>query len=121
QLAAAEPLPTRASLADNDSADTTSTKQKRRWNRAAVAAFFLSLIGVPLFGLMNGQIAMIAGCVAMIFACLAMVVGCISLAGHSYGRRGLGLGVAAILIGLFDIVGWAGGLYYEYGTMGHAA
>ena len=75
---------------------------KKRWNPAGVTGFVLALIGIPLFGLVTGLIA--------------MVVGCIALVGHSSARRGMALAVAAIVIGLFEVVGWAVGLYYVLGT-----
>lgn len=98
ELAAAPPLPTRS----QNSAQVNSEPQRRRWNRVAVAAFVISIIGIPLFGLITGIVAMICGCVA--------------LTGHAYGRRGFSLGVLAIVIGLFDVVGWAIGLYYVMGS-----
>ena len=101
ELAAAEPLPTRSQSALDDN-DASRSDKPKRWNRVAVAAFILAILGIPLFGLITGLIA--------------MVVGCIALVGHSYGRRGLALGVAAILIGLFEMIGWAAGLYYMWGT-----
>lgn len=102
ELATAEPLQTRAGFASDDAAEPHSRKQVKRWNRAAVAAFIVAIIGIPLFGLITGLIA--------------MVIGCISLVGHSYGRRGAALGVAAVVIGLFEVIGWAAGLYYVWGT-----
>jgi S1-C subfamily serine protease len=37
------------------------------------------------------------------------------LTGHSSGRKGFTLAVAAIVIGLFDVIGWAAGLYVYMG------
>jgi S1-C subfamily serine protease len=102
ELAAAQPLPTRSSSFASESGDSPPGKQKRRWNRVAIAAFVVALLGIPLFGLITGLIA--------------MVVGCIGLAGHPHGRRGLGLGVAAIVIGLFDVVGWSAALFLTLGN-----
>jgi serine protease Do len=45
-----------------------------------------------------------------------MVIACIALAGHSQGRRGMALAVAAVVIGLFEVIGWAVGLYTFLGT-----
>ena len=67
-----------------------------------MSAFIVALVGIPLFGLITGLIA--------------MVIGCVALSSHSYGRRGLALAVAAIVIGLFEVVGWAAGLYALMGT-----
>src|SRR5262249_37673781 len=101
-LAAAEPLPVRSNFASDDSSGQNAGKGVKRWNRTAVAAFVIALVGIPLFGLITGLIA--------------MVIGCIALAGHPSGRRGLALGVAAVVIGLFEVVGWAYGLYCVLGT-----
>jgi S1-C subfamily serine protease len=65
-------------------------------NKLAVWAFVVALLGIPLFGFVTGLIA--------------IVIGCIALAGHSPRRRGLGFAVAAMLIGVLDIVGWGVGL-----------
>jgi S1-C subfamily serine protease len=100
ELAAAVPLPSRTTTTAVDS--THSEPKKSRWNRTAVSAFVLALVGIPLFGLVTGLIA--------------MVVGCVALASHSYGRRGISLAVAAIVIGLFEVIGWAAGLYMFMGS-----
>lgn len=102
ELAAAQPLPSRPVSASGEAGDSGSNRSRPRWNRVAVAAFILALIGIPLFGLVTGLIA--------------MVVGCIALTGHSYGRKGIALAVAAIIIGLFEVIGWAAGLYAYMGT-----
>lgn len=101
-LAAAEPLPTRAPAA-TDGADPSSAPaaHRPRWNRTAVAAFVVALLGIPLFGLITGLIA--------------VVVACVALVSHSHGRRGLTLAVLAIVIGLADVVGWAVGLSTFFG------
>jgi S1-C subfamily serine protease len=102
ELAAAEPLPSRPASASGDAGESGGKRSGPRWNRVAVAAFILALIGIPLFGLVTGLIA--------------MVVGCIALTGHSYGRKGVALAVAAIVIGLFEVIGWAAGLYAYMGA-----
>jgi S1-C subfamily serine protease len=102
-LAAAVPLPPPRSAADTGTAESMlSAGTKKRWNRTGVWAFILSIVGIPLFGLVTGLIA--------------MVVGCVALAGHTRHRRGMGLAVAAILIGLLEVVGWAVGLSYFLGA-----
>jgi S1-C subfamily serine protease len=105
ELSAATPLPGRPA---NFAQDTQggNTPSPRRWNRAAVAAFIVALLGIPLFGLVTGLVA--------------IVIACIALAGHSHYRRGMALAVAAIVIGLFDVVGWAIALSSYFGA-GHAA
>ncbi|MEX2316809.1 MAG: trypsin-like peptidase domain-containing protein [Pirellulales bacterium] len=101
ELAAAEPIVAR-SVADSEPAGGATGVQKKRWNRTAVWAFIIAIIGIPAFGLLTGL--------------FAMVIGCIALAGHTRHRRGLSLAVAGILIGLFDVIGWAAGLAYFLGT-----
>lgn len=75
-----------------------------RWNRGALWAFGLAVAGIPLFGLVTGIIA--------------IVVACIALVGHTANRKGLPLAVAAILIGLVDVVGWSVALSNYYGNVG---
>jgi S1-C subfamily serine protease len=72
----------------------------------AVAALIVALLGIPLFGLVTGLVA--------------IVIACIALAGHSHHRRGMALAVMAIVIGLFDVVGWAIALSSYFGA-GHSA
>jgi S1-C subfamily serine protease len=101
ELAAAEPLAPPKTI--NTVYDPVPDPP-RRWNRTAVWAFAIALIGIPLFGLVTGMIA--------------IVVACIGLAGHSSNRRGMGLAAAAIFIGMFDVMGWAFGLYKFMGGGG---
>ncbi|MBA4105922.1 MAG: hypothetical protein C0485_09205 [Pirellula sp.] len=75
-----------------------------RWNRGALWAFGLAVAGIPLFGLVTGIIA--------------IVVACIALVGHTANRKGMPLAVAAILIGLVDVVGWSVALSNYYGNVG---
>jgi S1-C subfamily serine protease len=100
-LAAAEPLPTRSAIDSNNPHGLGFSEPVERWNRAGVWAFVISLVGIPLFGLITGLVA--------------MVVGCVALAGHARNNRGLALAVAAIVIGLAEVVGWAIGLSYYLG------
>lgn len=70
------------------------TLQDERWNRMAIVAFVVALLGIPLFGIVTGLIA--------------VVLGAIALAGkYSFRRRGAGLAFGAILLGVGDFVGWA--------------
>ena len=101
ELAAAEPLPSPQS---RSTSYDPGPPPPRRWNRVAIWAFIISLAGIPLFGLVTGIIAIIVSCVA--------------LAGHVPARRGLGLAVMAIVIGLFDVIGWAVGLSMYLGGPG---
>ncbi|MCA9079912.1 MAG: trypsin-like peptidase domain-containing protein [Planctomycetaceae bacterium] len=102
ELDQAVPLPSRpttpASLGGDDQ------DLPRSWNRTAVWAFIISLLGIPLFGLITG----IAG----------MITGCIALVGHSRRDKGFGLAVAAVIIGLLDVVGWSVGLITFLGPHG---
>jgi len=103
ELAAATPLPSRPVLTSEENELPAGAKRRGpRWNRTAVAAFIVSLLGIPLFGLVTGLIA--------------IVIACVALVSHSHGRKGLGFAVLAIVIGLFDVIGWAVGLSNYLGT-----
>jgi len=72
--------------------------QRLRWNKMAIAALAVAVIGIPGFGLVTGLIA--------------VMLGEIALAGKwSFRRRGAGLAVAGILLGVADFVGWSVYLY----------
>ena len=100
ELVSAEPLRTTSTEASQRNAELKMTE--RRWNRTAIWAFALSLLGIPLFGIITGLIAILLACIAMVL--------------HRENRRGMGLAVAALLIGLFDVVGWSWGLSKYFGT-----
>ncbi|NQV28509.1 MAG: trypsin-like peptidase domain-containing protein [Rhodopirellula sp.] len=71
----------------------------------AVASFVLALLGIPLFGIVTGL--------------LAVVVGGLALAGkHSLKRRGAGLAAGGILLGIADFAGWAIVLFQIGGVPG---
>ena len=81
---------------------------KPRWNRASVWAITIAILGVPLFGLVTGAIA--------------MLVACIALVSHRPNQRGVVLAAVAMALGLADIVGWAVGLSsYMGGNTGHVS
>jgi hypothetical protein len=61
-------------------------------NRLAWASFVTALAGIPLFGVLTGLVAILLGCVAV--------------GRGPAGRRGAGLALAGILLGLADVVGW---------------
>src|SRR5262249_51370280 len=84
EVAAAEPLPTRPALIDANQNASDSAPRRPRWNRVAIGAFVVAILGIPLFGLVTGLIA--------------IVIACVALAGHSHGRRGLAMAVVAIII-----------------------
>jgi len=99
ELASAVPLPSRPSGQQLDAARFDD--EPPRWNRTAVWAFAIALAGIPLFGLITGLIATIFGCVALVV--------------HAAPRRGMGLAIAAIVIGLADVFGWSAALFYFFG------
>jgi S1-C subfamily serine protease len=63
-------------------------------SRLAIASLVCAIAGIPLFGLVTGL-------VAVLLAVLAL--GAI----HSGSRRGIGLAVPGLLLGLLDVAGWA--------------
>ena len=68
----------------------------KRWNRMAIATLVVAILGIPLFGLVTGLVA--------------IVMGCIALAGHSRRSKGALVAVFGILLGVADMAGWAIGL-----------
>lgn len=100
ELAAATPLPPPVQHKVYEPAP----EPPPRWNRVALWAFGVALAGIPLFGLITGLVA--------------IVIACIALVGHTSNRKGMPLAVAAILIGLVDVVGWSVALSNYYGGAG---
>ncbi len=100
ELASAVPLPSRSSAFREVDPDQQSVEAKR-WNRTAVWAFVLAVLGIPLFGLITGIVA--------------MIVGCLALVSHASNRKGVSLAVLGILLGLVDVVGWAFALNHFLG------
>lgn len=96
ELRLAEPLPSTTPAAHQGG--PASPERRPAWNKTAIWAFVVSLIGIPLFGLITGLVA--------------ILIACIALTAHHPHRRGLALGVAAILIGVVDVIGWSVGLSY---------
>jgi len=101
ELAVAVPLPTQVEFRSFGNA-TFKEDTPRRWNRLSVWAFVLAILGIPLFGLITGMIAIILACIALVL--------------HNQNNRGMGLAVAAMVIGLFDVIGWAGFLTMYWGS-----
>jgi hypothetical protein len=97
ELSAVTPMPSRQSFGE-DTRTGSRSHPTPRWNKTSIWALVIALVGIPLFGLVTGLVA--------------MVVACIALAGHRHGTRGVALAVMAILIGLADVAGWAVGLSY---------
>jgi S1-C subfamily serine protease len=110
ELQAAVPLPSRPATSASATGEGRGEVKPRRWNRTAVASFVVALFGIPLSNLASGTTAVVLGGIGSIAGLLAIIMGCIALAAHSHGRRGMGLGVAAIVLGLFGIVGSSIGL-----------
>lgn len=96
----AEPLPLIQSYTENSLA--ISEKPRVLWNKLAVWAFIVALIGIPLFGIITGLVAMILACIALV--------------SHPSHKKGLAYAVAGLLIGFFEIIGWSAGLYYFTGN-----
>ncbi|MEO2035389.1 MAG: trypsin-like peptidase domain-containing protein [Planctomycetaceae bacterium] len=65
-----------------------------RWNRLAGASLIIAVVGIPLYGIVTGL--------------LAVAVGALSLVGrNSFRRRGLSFAAAGIVLGIADFVGWS--------------
>jgi len=62
----------------------------------AIAALTVGILGIPLFGIVTGLIA--------------IVLGCLALSGHSRQWKGAAMAVAGIVLGIIDIAGWTVGL-----------
>jgi S1-C subfamily serine protease len=63
-------------------------------SRLAIASLVCAIAGIPLFGLITGLVAVLLGVLAL---------GAI----HSGARRGIGLAVPGLLLGVVDVAGWA--------------
>ena len=66
----------------------------RRVNRLAIASLIVAVLGIPLFGLLTGVVAIVLGSIAL---------GAI----HQARGRGTALALTAVLLGVADVVGWA--------------
>jgi S1-C subfamily serine protease len=72
-----------------------------RTSRLAIAAFITGVAGIPFFGVLTGLVAILLG---------SLAIGAL----RDTGRKGNGLAVAGILLGLLDVVGWIVFLGYFY-------
>jgi S1-C subfamily serine protease len=63
-------------------------------SRMAIASLVCAIAGIPLFGLVTGLVAALLGVLAL---------GAI----HSGARRGIGLALPGLLLGVLDVAGWA--------------
>ncbi len=68
----------------------------KRWSRLAITSLAIAVIGVPLFGIVTGLIA--------------VIIGCLALSGHSRQWKGAAMAVAGIVLGIVDVAGWTVGL-----------
>lgn len=105
ELALAKPLPpSRAASGAWTSApalgDHHPLSGPKRWNRLAIWTLVIAILGIPLFGLVTGLIA--------------IALGCIALAAHTQRSKGALLAVFGILLGVVDVGGWAVGLIWWY-------
>jgi S1-C subfamily serine protease len=91
-----QPPPPRPVMMPNGcfpSGTSGDTPQRRSWSGLAIAAFVVALAGIPLFGIVTGLVAVLLGSLA--------------LGGIDHTRRrGTGLAVTGILLGLTDSVAW---------------
>lgn len=88
------PLPTVRPAAGGywPSAADSDEPRKSGMNRLAIASFVVAVLGIPLFGVVTGFVA--------------IVLGSIALGADNRGRRGAGFALGGILLGLFDMVAW---------------
>ena len=88
-----EVVPLAAPLAWREaSAESLRQNTQKRWSKLAIASLVIGVLGIPLFGLVTGLIAVVVGCIAL--SCLRS------------DQRGLGLAVGGIVLGIADFVGW---------------
>ena len=105
-LADAKPLPpsrpsfqgwtSAAPISLGDDPGRKGNRGPKKWNKLAIATLVVAIIGVPLFGLVTGLIA--------------IALGCIALAAHTPRSKGALVAVFGILLGVADVAGWAIGL-----------
>jgi S1-C subfamily serine protease len=70
-----------------------SKPTKGKTNRLAIAALVCGILGIPLFGVLTGLVAVVLG---------SLAVGALR---HTH-QKGTGLAVSGILLGLGDMIGW---------------
>lgn len=68
----------------------------RKWNKLAIASLVVAILGIPLFGLFTGLVA--------------IGMGCLALAMHAPRSRGAMVAVCGILLGVVDMGAWAIGM-----------
>ena len=62
-------------------------------NSLAVASLVVAVLGIPLFGVLTGVVAIVLGSIA---------IGAIEKA----REKGTGLALAGVLLGIADVIGW---------------
>lgn len=77
----------------------------RRMGGCTIAGFVTALLGIPLFGIVTGPIAMLLGVIALV--------------ARRPRQRGAVLASLAILVGLADFVGWTLYLLPKHVAIGH--
>ncbi|MFM9960316.1 MAG: trypsin-like peptidase domain-containing protein [Planctomycetaceae bacterium] len=80
------PIPISLRLDDERDDPTPKT-----WNKLAIAALVLSILGVPLFGAPG---------------LIGIVLGAVALAMHTRRQKGLGVAITGVLLGIADCIGW---------------
>jgi S1-C subfamily serine protease len=80
------PIPISLRL-DDDREDSTP----RTWNKLAIAALVVSLLGAPFFGVPG---------------LIGIVLGAIALAKHTRRQKGMGLAISGLLLGIADCIVW---------------
>jgi len=102
-LDSAVPLPRRSPQSAVAERWTVPPREQPRTSRLAVWSFVCAVLGIPLFGIITGL--------------LAIILAAASLSAMAGTRlRGAGWAVAAILLGVVDIAGWAVGLAFVLGN-----
>jgi S1-C subfamily serine protease len=91
EIQRAQPLPSRRVAPPTLPVSHLSTLP--RTNGLAIAAFITAVIGIPLFGVLTGLVAIVLGSLAL---------GAL----RTSNQRGTGLAFTGVLLGLFDVVGW---------------
>jgi hypothetical protein len=102
ELASAQPLPRRSPASFASDKWTVPPREEPRTSKLAIWSFVIAIAGIPLFGIVTGLLALILGCTALS-----------AMAGTRL--KGAPWAVSAVLIGLFDMVLWIGGLAFYLG------
>lgn len=104
EIAGAQPLPRRSTASVATDKWNLPPRQEPRTSKLAVWSFVVSLLGIPLFGIVTGLLAIILACTALS-----------AMAGTRL--KGAAWAVVAVLIGLFDVVAWVAilGMYFSGG------